>query len=173
MNSFHVLLDLLPQVLKCFWSFLWFLESCLNRLTQSLKQNTTGIKTHGASLWDPQGLTGFISFPKLLRTLTLTLSLPHPCSYRSVGDLLLSHLESKAVSYLRQLLIGTKFSSFSKFLQEYKNPLPSVLPVYQCRFVWAGLHHLHKAKFLYLPASVWSYCDPAAMDTKQAGDIIY
>lgn len=71
MNSFHVLLDLLPQVLKCFWSFLWFLESCLNRLTQSLKQSTTGVKTHGASLRDPQGLTGYINFPQLLRTLTL------------------------------------------------------------------------------------------------------
>lgn len=68
MNSFHVLLDLLSQVLKCFWSFLRFLESCLNRLTQSLKQSTTDIKTHGAPLRDPQGLRGYINLPELLGT---------------------------------------------------------------------------------------------------------
>lgn len=168
MNSFHVLLDLLSQVLKCFWSFLRFLESCLNRLTQSLKQSTTDIKTHGAPLRDPQG---YINLPELLGTPStyrkdwaslsqVVTGLLEVCSSHTIQSRQFVTSESADP---RQLLIGTEFPSFSKFPWECKNHLPSVLSIYQCIFVWVGLHHLHKAKFLYPPASVWSYSDPAAI----------
>lgn len=120
MNSFHVLLDLLPQVLKCFWSFLWFLESCLNRLTQSLKQSTTDIKTHGASLRDPRGLTGNINFPELLRTLTLssgTLTLPstHRKDWASLSPVITGLLEIySSHTYNPKQLIVTSDSSSQK-----------------------------------------------------------
>lgn len=66
----------------------------------------------------------------------------------------------------RQVSTWTKFSRFSKSPWECKNHLPSIPSIYQYKFVWVGLHHLHKANFLYLPASAWNYFDPKAIHTK-------
>lgn len=136
MNSFHVLLDLLPQVLKCFWSFLRFLESCLNRVTQHLKQSTTGIKTHGASLRDPQGLTGFINFPELLRTLTLPSTYRKDCtSLRPVLTGLLEIYSSH--TYNPKLFVTSDSSSLEQSSPASVNSHRNVRTLYLqfCQFI--------------------------------------